>query len=325
MKNDYEIILQGNSYDSSDTLFKCKICSNTFRASRHQYSRNLNLCPFCQITAKNVTKEQVEYKLRNKNEEYEILDLRTMQDSTLKHKCGHIIEHANLVRILSRNTKHCINCNHGSIAYTPDYVKNEINTLTNGEYAVLSDYKSEDIPFLIKHEICGHEWNVRRRNFVYKGTRCPRCSKLKTRSKGEEYLKKYFINNSLEPLFEQSFDKCCNKRVLPFDFYFKDLNILIEYDGEMHFHIRRDTDKNKAIEKLRSTHTNDLIKNKYCLNNNIGLLRIPYDIDFVDIKLILDELFETKTISSTTINNLNIYFNLVDKSYENYYNRYSEE
>ena len=51
-------------------------------------------------------------------------------------------------------------------------------------------------------------------------------------------------------------------------------NICIEFDGSQHFYPFDDSEyyKNEFV-KLQ---LNDKIKNEYCLNNNIKLIRIPY-------------------------------------------------
>lgn len=321
MNENYELIQKGISYGSPDSIAKCKLCGNIFTGSIHNLNRkNYKMCPFCEVVTKNATKEQAEFKLKQKNECYEIIDFRSMESATVKHKCGYINENANISRILKRNTNHCINCSHMSIAYTPEYVKNEIKELTNGEYEVLSDYERESKPFLIKHNLCGHEWMVRRRNFVYRGTRCPKCSVLTTRSKGVDFLREYFGKKNILFQEEKTFNNCKDKRELPFDFFLESKNILIEYDGEMHFHKRRDCDQEYSLNKLRTTHSHDIIKNNFCKENNIDLLRIPYDLSFTEIETILDEYFEFGNIGSTTIENLKVYFN----NENDYYNRYSE-
>lgn len=70
---------------------------------------------------------------------------------------------------------------------------------------------------------------------------------------------------------QKTFDNCRNKRKLLFDFYIKDANLLIEYDGEQHYFPVRG-----GMKQFNITNKNDYIKDLYCLNNNINLLRIPY-------------------------------------------------
>ena len=69
-----------------------------------------------------------------------------------------------------------------------------------------------------------------------------------------------------------TFDDCKNKNKLRFDFYLPDLNTIIEYDGEHHFK------ENKYFGEgnLEYITVNDEIKNQYCIDNKIKLIRIPY-------------------------------------------------
>ena len=172
MNSKYTII-EDLGYDNPNSKIKCKNCGHIFTASIHNINRkNAKVCPYCEVVSKNCTQDEIEYKLKSIGEDYTILKFNGLEkESIVKHNpCGSIIENAKLTRILNRNTKKCINCSHRSTAYTTDYVKNEIKNLTNGEYIMLGEYKSENTPFLIKHETCGNSWNVRRRNFIYKGT-----------------------------------------------------------------------------------------------------------------------------------------------------------
>lgn len=56
---------------------------------------------------------------------------------------------------------------------------------------------------------------------------------------------------------------------------------LIEYDGIQHF------EEGHFHNSLEKTRKNDLIKNKYCFDNNILIIRIPYDAEYTidDLKL----------------------------------------
>ena len=69
---------------------------------------------------------------------------------------------------------------------------------------------------------------------------------------------------------EYTFDDCKDKSVLPFDFYIKDFNTCIEYDGEHHYESVYGEDTLKIVKK------HDKNKDEYCRNNNIILIRIPY-------------------------------------------------
>ena len=66
---------------------------------------------------------------------------------------------------------------------------------------------------------------------------------------------------------------------MPFDFYLPEYNVCIEYDGIQHFEPTR-FNKKMTIEEANDNFIQqkfrDEIKNNYCKNNNIKLLRIPY-------------------------------------------------
>ena len=101
---------------------------------------------------------------------------------------------------------------------------------------------------------------------------CPFCKQ----SKGEKEIKKYLKMNKMKFIEQKRFENCKNKNKLPFDFYLPDLNVCIEYDGKQHFESVEFFGGEKAFYKIKE---NDKIKNQYCLENNIGLIRISYKDD----------------------------------------------
>lgn len=100
------------------------------------------------------------------------------------------------------------------------------------------------------------------------------CGCLK-KSKGEYVLTK--ILQDMNIIFEQEkmFKDCINPRtnkLLRFDFYLPEYNCCIEYDGEQHFKEYNNWG-NYTLEEIRFR---DNLKNTYCQNHNIKLIRIPY-------------------------------------------------
>ncbi|MFA5586475.1 MAG: hypothetical protein WDA02_08030 [Saccharofermentanales bacterium] len=89
-------------------------------------------------------------------------------------------------------------------------------------------------------------------------------------------LKEYNINFERE----KSFKDCKHINPLKFDFYLPDYNLCIEFDGKQHFEVNEYFGGIKSFKKQK---LRDSIKTEYCKNNNINLLRIPYnDIDDID-------------------------------------------
>lgn len=107
-------------------------------------------------------------------------------------------------------------------------------------------------------------------NWHLNGRGCPICNT----SKGEIKINKYLSENGLDFIQQHKFDDCVNKNKLPFDFYLPKLNLLIEFDGKQHF---EPIEFFGGLKHLKETQHNDRIKNKYCEDKNIKLIRIRYD------------------------------------------------
>ena len=126
------------------------------------------------------------------------------------------------------------------------------------------------------------------------GTTCTNYTNLKTgqvRSCGCLHSSKWetMIGDYLKELFvdfetQKRFNDCTNPQktdMLPFDFYIPNKNLIIEYDGEHHFHPVKYWG---GEEKFKITQQNDKIKNEYCKIKNITLLRLPYTLSEIEIK-----------------------------------------
>jgi len=111
-------------------------------------------------------------------------------------------------------------------------------------------------------------------------------------SKGEIEIRRILDELSINYIQRKSFSTCRNtktNKLLFFDFYLPQLNYCIEYDGEQHF---RSVDYFGGEKTLSDIIFRDEIKNKYCINNKIKLLRIQSK-DFKKIKIILENFLST--------------------------------
>lgn len=97
-------------------------------------------------------------------------------------------------------------------------------------------------------------------------------------SQGESKVLLFLEKMGLEYEFQKPIK--INSRKHIFDFYIGILNknLYIEYDGEQHFRPVRfgGMSDDRARENFKQQKINDQIKNDYCFENNIPLLRIPY-------------------------------------------------
>lgn len=118
---------------------------------------------------------------------------------------------------------------------------------------------------------------------------CKYC-KSKVKSTPEILIENYLKNKNYNYEYQKTFKNLKGKRgkFFRYDFYLSTYNLCIEYDGEGHFDPNFYLNTTGVID-----YTNDRIKESYCNNNNIKLLRIPYwerknMIEYLD--LVLDEL-----------------------------------
>lgn len=93
-------------------------------------------------------------------------------------------------------------------------------------------------------------------------------------SKGEKKIE--LVLDELKITFKKEyiFNDCINPKTgnkLRFDFYLPDYNTCIEYDGEQHF-----KDVSVFADNLEDIQYRDSIKDKYCQEHSIKLIRIPY-------------------------------------------------
>ena len=106
-------------------------------------------------------------------------------------------------------------------------------------------------------------------NSFQQGYRCPHCNESKDEKEIAKILEKY--NIPFETQYR--FCDCKFKYTLPFDFYLPNYNCCIEFDGEQHYVSKEYFGGEEGFKK---TKIRDGIKDDYCKDNDIKLIRIPY-------------------------------------------------
>lgn len=93
---------------------------------------------------------------------------------------------------------------------------------------------------------------------------------------------KYSKQKTFKDLISEG-KRACDQLLFDFAIYEKDrLSYLLEYDGIQHF------EKGHLHNAYEKTSKNDSLKNKYCFENNIPLIRIPYDAEYTFDDLVLE-------------------------------------
>ena len=98
-------------------------------------------------------------------------------------------------------------------------------------------------------------------------------------SKGETIISKILDSNNIKYYRQKTYSDFKFKNKLRFDFYLPEHNTCIEYDGIQHF---EPINFFGGLKSLKHNQKIDKLKNEYCKNNNIKLLRIKYNQNIED-------------------------------------------
>lgn len=196
--------------------------------------------------------------------------------------------------VFNRPSHYCLECSNRITNFnrrkTHDEYLNEVNEkFGDCEYTVLEKYETCDTKLMTRHnsnKCRNYEWYVSPTSLL-SGTGCPVCRE----TKGELAIRNFLIDNNIKFLAQYEFKDLKSDLGIPLKFDFAVFNfenkiiLLIEYDGKQHYeHIESWITK----EKYERMKIHDNMKNEYCKNNQILLLRIPYW-DFDNIKEILNQ------------------------------------
>jgi very-short-patch-repair endonuclease len=159
--------------------------------------------------------------------------------------------------------------NSGILKKTQQEFINESIKLHNNKY----DYSK--VNYINAHTkiiiICPEHGEFKQKpNNHLNGRGCPSCSQ----SKGEKIIENILLRKNLNFIKQKTFKNCKCKQKLQFDFYLPEHNTCIEYDGRQHFEPIKYFGGEVAFKILQER---DKIKENFCNENNINLMRIKYN------------------------------------------------
>ena len=267
------IILHNDKYDYSKVEYinsetKVKIICKEHGVFKQEPNSHLKGygCAKC-IYNKSNTTDFIEKSIKIHNDKYDYSKVEYVNALTkVKIICK---QHGVFEQIPNShlNDSGCSKCGGGYISNNCDFIGKAIKIHYN-KY----DYsKVEYVNALTKVKIIckTHGIFVQIPNSHLNGSGCSKCGN----SKGENEIMNILIDKCVIFESQKTFEYCKNKHKLPFDFYLPEYNICIEFDGKQHFEPINFFGGKDAFNK---TKINDNIKNKYCSDNNIKLIRIPY-------------------------------------------------
>ena len=263
--------------------FKCLLDGFIFEKTPASMIQNPN-CPKCSKKARR-THEDFVLEVNEKFDNIEILSEFSGVDNPIECKCNiHNIEWTTTPFTLLKGNFGCKLCANEGVSKmktkTTNEFSKEIKDITKGEYVVCGEYINSRTPILLRHTKCNHTFKMRPSNFlIYQS--CPHCI---TPTRGEKKIIDYFSNNNINYEFQKYYDdlRGINDGLLSYDFYLKDYNTLIEYQGQFHDGL----DNEYVAENLNRQQEHDRRKRQYAKDHNIKLLEIWYW-DFENIEEIL--------------------------------------
>lgn len=269
------------------------VCNHSFSMRPNNFI-NGQRCPYCSkessSRSRRKTTEQFISEVNNcwGKDSYQVLGEYAGADKAIKVKhikCGTIYNArpADLIR-----GHGCLKCSYKtrsskigiSQRSSLSEVKTDINNRLGNDYLVLTkdeDYKGNRQKLKIKHTKCGFIFKERYADIWQYSYGCPRCSK----SSNAEYkintiLKQDLkLGKNVDYYYQYSIPDLSELRYAHLDFYFPKSKIGIEYDGKQHY---IPVDFYGGISGYYKQQERDLLKTKYCIDNDILLFRIPYTI-----------------------------------------------
>lgn len=239
-----------------------------------------NVCKNCEknnwTLAQSTAKHKAQYLLKMKGTIQLIDGLITWgskQPATWQcTKCGHLFKRSPAI-MFNQNILSCPWCETHPFKDSNEMIIEKAQELWGTEYSILdilqATNKNGSKRILVSHNKCGFKYEVNLWNFLH-GQGCPRCKS----SHGERRVRNYLIKNKF--YFQEQYPITINNTILKLDFYLEesDNKFAIEYNGIQHY---QPVDFFNGAAGYAKQIERDKLKEKYCIENNIQLIIIPYN------------------------------------------------
>ena len=266
--------------------FRCS-CGNEFETDFHHFvAQKQRQCPDC---GKKKAHKSTRLTLEEINERLSVIGCSYISGDYVNRKsnipmlcsCGHEKTMRLNTALTNNFSGLCQRCSDERFRGWNRFTISQIREACKekGIELLSSEYRSMKDPLEFKC-VCGRTFVTTWEIVSYYGkTRCDLCSSQT--SSGERAIMKWLEDHGLTYEREKLFDGCGGRyRRYRFDFYLPDQNTCIEFDGQQHFktvNFNGKTDEETLSRILWDTQCRDLVKDIYCDEHGIDLIRIRYD------------------------------------------------
>lgn len=296
-KNSGTKILTKNFIGNTQPLrFLCK-CNKIFIRTWADLSQKNIVCPDC---VKKIVSEKRKLGLEYVKNKFSSFGFKLLSEEYINNNASYEFEDKEGYRGFVSIAK----LSNRGVVRKFDKKHNLKNYLYNANlFASKHNYNCEVIGFADEEKwtragikckcFCGNIFQTSINSFTSGKFRCEICAK--SISSYEKIIKNWLESNDIKYEYQKKFPECKDKIILPFDFYIKNKNLIIEIDGQGHYYPANfnQCSFQQAEESFYLTQKHDKIKNVFCKENNINLIRIPYwEMDNNKYLEILTNIFE---------------------------------
>jgi Zn finger protein HypA/HybF involved in hydrogenase expression len=272
-----------DDYVNTKTRIKliCLDCNNHYSYIPYNLFNGYRGCPKCSKRRRNMSLEDIKERILSETDNHyeyvsgEYIGVRSYV--FIKHiDCGYIWESKLSNFFQGKRCPICMKCKKKTLKDVVD----KLEEMAPNNFRILStEYISKDKPLEFECLKCNNKVKLSYNNIRSNRFGCKFCRQ----STGEKLVSDILNEGSFNYNYLTNLGR---GRSLEFDFSIQlnDKMYLIEYDGRQHYlPIFGDDEADREVTLKRQI-KKDKFKDKYCEENNIPLLRIPYTKDYNDIK-----------------------------------------
>ena len=272
--DEYEVLsertIKTDKAQRREIELKHKKCNNTYFLQLTRVTKHFQECPFCNPKKNKITDKIFKEKVYSLvGDEYSVLSdyENAQQKIKFKHnKCGTVFE-MKASHFLNDGNR-CKKCSMQE-RYNKEF-KNDLKIMSDDKIIMNEEYKGAhtNIEFLCKNK--NHIFITSPSTLYGQYRKCGEmhCTICDSESNGEKLIKQILDKYNISYEYNKSINGLISNKNKPlrFDFIINN-NICIEFDGRQHYDINSKYYNESQIE-------NDNLKNIFCEENNIPLLRI---------------------------------------------------